>query len=161
MRQAVSIPGLLRRLAAIGYDSLLVFSLLFAATGLYQLLAHWLAGGPPATRLATGEVITQVEPVASGTWYTLYLLGVMYGFFAWFWQRSGQTLGMQAWHLRIDDIGGGRISYQQATLRYAGAWISALCLGLGYLWVLVDRDQCSWHDRLSRSRVVQLPKKKK
>ena len=166
MNQAVSTPGLLRRLAAIGYDSLLVFSLMFAATGLYQLLAHWLAGGPtatapPATTVATGDVITQLEPVASGPWFTLYLLLVMYGFFVWFWHRSGQTLGMQAWRLRVDDIKGDRISYQQATMRFAGAWVSALSFGLGYLWVLFDRDRCSWHDRLSRSRVVQLPKKQK
>ncbi len=169
--KAVSTPGLLRRLAAIGYDSLLIFSLMFAATGLYQLFAHWLtdalaaASSPvassPVTTVTTGDVITQLEPVASGPWYTLYLLLVMYGFFAWFWHRSGQTLGMQAWRLRVDDIKGGRISYRQTMIRFAGAWVSALSFGLGYLWILFDRDKCSWHDRLSHSRVVQLPKKKK
>lgn len=166
MNLAVSTPGLLRRLAAIVYDSLLVFSLMFAATGIYQLFAHWLtdplpASAPPGATVTTGDVITQLEPIASGSWYTLYLLLVMYGFFAWFWRRSGQTLGMQAWRLRVDDIEGGRISYRQTVIRFAGAWVSALSFGLGYLWVLFDRDKCSWHDRLSHSRVVQLPKRKK
>ena len=166
MNLAVSTPGLLRRLAAIGYDSLLVFSLMFAATGIYQLFAHWLtdplpASAQPGTTVTTGDVITQLEPIASGSWYTLYLLLVMYGFFAWFWHRSGQTLGMQAWRLRVDDIEGGRISYRQTVIRFAGAWVSALGFGLGYLWVLFDHDKCSWHDRMSHSRVVQLPKRKK
>ena len=34
--------GILRRIAAIGYDSLLVFSLLFGATGIYHLIASTL-----------------------------------------------------------------------------------------------------------------------
>jgi uncharacterized RDD family membrane protein YckC len=160
MDQAVTTPGLLRRLAAMGYDSLLVFSLMFAATGLYQLVAHWILGTPSSSPAANGDIITELQPVASGPWFTLYLLLVMYAFFAWFWHRSGQTLGMQAWRLRVDDVDGGRISYQQTLQRFAGAWVSALCLGMGYLWALFDRDKRSWHDRLSHSRVVQLPKKK-
>ena len=160
MNQAVTTPGLLRRLAAMTYDSLLVFSLMFAATALYQFVARWILGTTSTSAVATGDVITELQPVAAGPWFTLYLLLVMYAFFAWFWHYSGQTLGMQAWRLRIDDVDEGRISYRQTLLRFAGAWVSALCLGMGYLWVLFDRDKCSWHDRLSHSRVVQIPKNK-
>lgn len=165
MSQTLTTPGLLRRLAAIGYDSLLVFSLLFGATWLYHLGTSSLlpaAGtGDQAGGLATGEVVTAIEPVASGPAYNLFLLLVMMVFFTWFWKKSGQTLGMQAWRLRIDNLEGDRISYPQALLRYACAWLSALCFGLGYLWILVDPEQRSWHDKASRSKVVLLPKKKK
>lgn len=163
MNEELTTPGLLRRLAAMGYDAMLVFSLLFAATGLYQFAAGRLAdsGEAGSGAPATGEVVTAIEPVAAGPLYSLFLLLVMLFFFAWFWRHNGQTLGMQAWRLRIDNLQGGRISYGQACVRYAGAWLSALCLGLGYLWVLVDKEQRSWHDRLSRSKVVQLPKRRK
>jgi uncharacterized RDD family membrane protein YckC len=36
-----------------------------------------------------------------------------------------------------------------------------LCLGLGFLWVLYDRDKLAWHDRLSGTRLVRLPKEQK
>jgi uncharacterized RDD family membrane protein YckC len=158
MEQALPAPGLLRRLAAMSYDTLLVFALFFAATGLYQYGAQLLGLGTVSATVSTGEVITELEPVASGIVFRLYLVLVMLVFFVWFWRNNGQTLGMQVWRLRLDDVEGGRISYGKAILRFAFAWLSALCFGLGYLWVLVDKDKCSWHDRLSGSRVVQLPK---
>lgn len=144
-------PGLPRRLAAMFYDSLLVFALTFTATlavvGIRLVLSH--------EALHTGE-----RAITGGYHYFLQvvLLVSVASFFCWFWTRTGQTLGMQTWRLRIDDINGGRITSRQALIRFAMAAVSALCLGLGYLWVLWDRDKCSWHDRASRTRVVMLAK---
>ena len=158
MDQALSAPGLLRRLGAIVYDSLLVFALFFAATGLYQYVSGLLGLGPISAAVDTGDVITEIQPVAGGIVYRIYLVLVMLLFFVWFWRHNGQTLGMQAWRLRLDDVDGGRVSYGKAALRFCCAWVSALCFGLGYLWVLVDRDKCSWHDGWSGSGLIQLPK---
>ncbi|RCI69267.1 RDD family protein, partial [Pseudomonas aeruginosa] len=30
--------------------------------------------------------------------------------------------------------------------------------GLGFLWMLWDKDKRTWHDRYSESQVVRLPK---
>ena len=152
--------GLLRRIAAMGYDSLLVFSLLFGATALYGWLARLINPGPSSVTITNDSVVKQIEPVASGPLFNLYLVVIIIAFFVYFWRKSGQTLGMQAWRLRIDSLDGGRINTGQALLRLAVAPLSAACLGLGYLWVLIDREQRSWHDICSRSRVVLLPKKK-
>ncbi|MEJ1377571.1 MAG: RDD family protein, partial [Candidatus Sedimenticola sp. (ex Thyasira tokunagai)] len=40
-----------------------------------------------------------------------------------------------------------------------GAIISWLALGLGFLWLLVDRKNRTWHDRLSGTRLIMLEKK--
>ena len=151
--------GFLRRIAAMGYDSLLVFSLLFGATALYQLIAEQFLAAPTPTDIGTDTVIHQIEPIASGPLFTLYLLLVMIAFFVFFWCKSGQTLGMQAWRLRIDNLEGGRLSLGQALIRILMAAVSAACFGLGYLWILFDRDKRSWHDICSKSHVVLLPKK--
>jgi uncharacterized RDD family membrane protein YckC len=136
-------PGLARRLAAMFYDSLLVFAITFTATLL--VVGVRIVG----ERAITGD-------------YKYFLQLVLFAsvtlFFTWFWTRTGQTLGMQTWRLRIDSVDGGRISWRQAGVRFVVAIASALCLGLGYLWILWDRDKCSWHDRASGSRVVMLPK---
>jgi uncharacterized RDD family membrane protein YckC len=80
------------------------------------------------------------------------------GFFSLFWLKSGQTLGMQAWRIQLVDFRGGPPSIGKAILRCCGAFLSAACLGLGYLWCLVDRNQRYWHDYLSRTELVLLPK---
>lgn len=147
--------GLLRRLAAMLYDAILSLALAFGIT----------AGGILLRITLQGEELVRKQGVALQGEQTIWLQAcvalALFLFFAGFWTKSGQTLGMQAWRLRIDNEEGGRISWQQAFIRYIGAAISAACLGLGYLWQLFDKDGRSWHDRWSRSRVVLLPSEKK
>ena len=45
--------------------------------------------------------------------------------------------------------------------RCLGALLSAACLGLGYLWCLVDRRGRYWHDYLSHKELILLPKREK
>ncbi|VAW78142.1 FIG023103: Predicted transmembrane protein, partial [hydrothermal vent metagenome] len=52
----------------------------------------------------------------------------------------------------------GPITLWQALLRFMVAIPSTLLLGLGYFWMLIDRDRLTWHDRYSETRIVQLDK---
>lgn len=135
-------PSLWRRLAAIFYDSWLV-------------AAFWLLGAMIDTFVRTGLEL-------SSTGYhlplQLYLMLAPMAFFSWFWMHGGQTLGMRAWRLKLLSRDGGKASLQQALVRCTGALLSILVLGLGYLWVLIDRDGLSWHDRLSGTRLVMVEK---
>jgi uncharacterized RDD family membrane protein YckC len=153
-------PGLARRLAAIGYDILVLFGVLFVAGAAYQGLAGLLNPGVEAASVQTGDVIYQLQPPAGGPLYQFYLGLVIYGFFALFWHRSGQTLGMLAWRLKVQDLEGNNISWRQTALRFAAAGLSWSCLGAGYWWLWFDRDRRTWHDRLSGTEVILLPKKK-
>lgn len=127
------------------YDTLLILPLFMASS--FVLVA--LFG-------ATDDVNHPTVPVwvTRATWPVIVVL-----FFGLFWRKTGQTLGMQAWRIRVIPCSGDRLSWGQVVLRCAGAAVSAACLGLGYLWPLVDRDGRSWHDRLSGSRLVLLPKR--
>ncbi len=91
--------------------------------------------------------------------YLAYLFCVMAGFHILFWMRGGQTLGMRAWRLRVVRYNGQELSFKDAILRYLSAIVSLLAFGLGFLWILVDRDGLAWHDRLSKTRLVILEKK--
>jgi uncharacterized RDD family membrane protein YckC len=94
--------------------------------------------------------------------YRLGLFAVAGAFFVGFWTHGGQTLGMRAWHLQlVCDPKNGQlqpVSYRRATLRFACAWIAALPVGLGFWWALIDKDKRGWHDRLSGTRLIVLPK---
>jgi len=129
-------PGLARRLAAIAYDSFLLVAVLFLATALLM----------PFTG---GEAI---KP--NSLLYTAYLLAVSFGYFGWFWTHGGQTLGMRTWNLRLESTDGARPSWPRALVRFAGACISWLALGMGFLWMLVGDERLTWHDRLSHTRLV-------
>lgn len=131
--------GLLRRLAAIFYDTLLLFSVLFFATFLVL----------PFTR---GEAVSPHHPL-----YTTYLFLIAFFYFAWPWVRSGQTLGMRAWRIRVQQYDGSGLTWRHALLRFLAAIASWAVLGLGFLWSLIDKDGMTWHDRFSETCLVVLP----
>lgn len=134
-------PGFPRRLGAMLYDSLLLLALLMILSYPYA----WLTGG------AKPSLIVK-------TLYQLYLLAICCFYYGGFWVRGGQTLGMRTWRLKLVTKDGGPITWTIAFKRFTYAWISLLCLGLGFLWIMHDRDKFAWHDRLSGTRLVRLPK---
>lgn len=123
------------------YDSLLV-------------LALWMLIGFIGVGLNGGEAV-------KGPFFNSALFLITFLFFAGFWTRNGQTLGMQAWRIRIQTKEGYSISWMQALIRFFMALVSALFAGLGYFWVLIDKEKRSWHDRYSETQVVSLPKPQK
>jgi len=131
--------GLFHRLAALFYDSLLLLAVMFIATAI--LLPF-----------------TDGEAIGHNPFLTTYLLFISFFFYSWFWMHGGQTLGMRSWKLQLQNINPGPISLWQALLRFMVAIPSTLLLGIGYLWMLIDRDQLTWHDRYSETRIVQLDK---
>lgn len=125
---------LLRRLAAMFYDTLLLIALLFAAS----LPLAILSGGA----------------IPGGTFgYQLYLLAIIFVYLGWHWTHGGQTLGMKSWRLQAVTLSGQTLTWNQALLRFVVAMLSTAALGLGYLWLLIDGERLTWHDRLSGTRL--------
>ncbi|UFN47294.1 RDD family protein [Roseomonas sp. OT10] len=74
-----------------------------------------------------------------------------------FWAGRGATPGKWIMGLRIVDAAtGGAPSMGQLVLRCLGYVVSALAMGLGYLWVLWDPRRQGWHDKLGRTLVVRV-----
>ena len=140
MKQPAS---LLRRIGAMLYDALLVAALLFLAT-------------LPFIAIRGGEPVETNENLL----YQVTLVAVIYGFFVGFWTRSGRTLGMQSWGLRVEDDRGNIPSLPKASIRFAVAILSWLPLGLGFWWQLWDKDKMTWHDRASGTQLMHYPKPK-
>ena len=78
-------------------------------------------------------------------------------FFAFFWTRRGQTIGMLAWKLRVQRLDGAAMSPRQALLRFLGSLLSFASLGLGYLWMLIDPGRRTWPDMVSGTEVFHTP----
>lgn len=55
----------------------------------------------------------------------------------------------------VDANTGLNISTSQALLRYISYFISALPLGLGFIWILIDEQNRAWHDLIAGTVVVK------
>ena len=147
--------SLLRRLAAMFYDSLLNIALLMVTTGIYMMISKKVIGSETYKQLNdTGGTIG--DPLL-----TVVLMLVLFLFYGYFWTRTGQTLGMQVWHLRVQTNEGKPISWNQALIRVLFAFISASIFGLGYLWMLIDKKNRTLHCLASKTEVVRIPKRAK
>ncbi|MGE0115041.1 MAG: RDD family protein [Steroidobacteraceae bacterium] len=167
--------GLLRRLGAIVSDSLVVLGLLLLASMLFIPLLQFLN----AKAMAPSEV----GWLWSGI-YWAWLLTIWIAFFGFFWTRRGQTIGMQAWRIRLEDERGALLNWSHALRRLWFAtlpWLPCLVVlrlaehygsdvlkhlgqGLsllgaaGLVRLCFDPQKRTWHDRISKSRVIMLPK---
>jgi uncharacterized RDD family membrane protein YckC len=125
-------PGLLRRLASMVYEALLLFAVAF--------LAAWVFFFASGGRDASAGAMRHLLQLFIGLFFAAYFL--------WSWLRGGQTLAMKAWRIRLIDI-----TPASAFLRLL---LAALLVptGISLLWALFDRDRQFLHDRLARSRLV-------
>ncbi len=147
-------PSLLRRLAAMIYDSLIVVALILAYGAIALAVEVNLLGHAPA----------EGERARLSSWWLVGVPMVVAAFNVWFWHRAGQTVGMRAWRLQVVPEHSTTLeqpTLKQATIRYAVSLISLFAAGLGYLWALVDKHGKTLHDHASHTHVVLLPKAKK
>lgn len=135
-KSATPAPALLRRLASMIYELLLVTAVLFVAAFIYILFRN--------PRVPGGMI-----------YFQLYLLLVISGYFLWFWTHGGRTLAMKTWRLRLVSATGDRITLPQALIRLVTAALGIACFGIGILWALWDPERQFLHDRLARTRLIK------
>lgn len=158
-------PGLARRFAAFLYEGVLLFGVVFFAGLLYSILTR------------------QQHALQGRTGMSLVIFLVLGLYFVGFWTRTGQTLAMKTWHLRVVDTAGRPLGVVRATARYLLSWlwflpallsvrliglhsggaiIGSLIAGvLAYLLIARLHPQRQFlHDALCGSRVItQLPQR--
>ena len=66
----------------------------------------------------------------------------------------GQTIGKMIMGIKVVTADNGQTPVGVAFLRWTGYILSVLPLASGFLWAVVDKDHCAWHDRLAQTRVV-------
>jgi uncharacterized RDD family membrane protein YckC len=153
-------PGLGRRLACFFYEGVLLFGVLMAAGLLYG-------------------VATQQRSALTGmAGLRVFLFLVLGVYFVGFWSRTGQTLAMQTWHMRLVTTAGEPVSPWRALGRYLlawmwflpalitlqwaglkGLWPTSVALASGVLayaaltWLHPERQY--WHDAVCKTRLTR------
>lgn len=128
-------PSILRHLMVIIYDSLLLMSVLILA-------------GLIALALNDGQTIGQDNP-----FFLIYLIGVSFIFYGWFWTHGGQTLGMRSWKVFLITSDRTEMTWRRAFIRCAITLISWLPLGVGFWWQYLAKDRLSWADKMSGTQL--------
>ncbi len=159
-RAIVSPPTIRRRLAALVYESVLLFGVVF------------LAG------LAFSLVLQQRNGYTYHQAMAVWIAFVAGAYFVGFWRHGGQTLPMKTWRLRVVGPNGQPPTTGRATLRYLAAWFWFLpplalhpllhltvphTLVLTALWVVLwaasarlSHDRQFPHDRIAGTRIVSV-----
>jgi uncharacterized RDD family membrane protein YckC len=160
----------IKRLMAVVYDGLISVAVLLVTTWAYTLVAGYLIGWEKYEQMAE-EGSIKADPILT---FVLFL--VLYLFFGYFWTRNGQTLGMQVWRIRIQNLSGISVSWTQALRRYVAAaailfiaLLGAFYLNAATLFVTIPAivalfypiNGLSLTDRASGSIVANLPKETK
>jgi len=130
--------GLLRRFASLAYDTILLIPVLFIAAYLFLTLTQ-------AATTALSHALFQV-----------WLLAVPAVYFVYCWRRSGQTLAMKTWNIRVARQDGSALSTREAVARFLLALWGSLLFGAGFWWGFVDREGQFLHDRLVGTRLFRV-----
>jgi uncharacterized RDD family membrane protein YckC len=94
--------------------------------------------------------IFEVSYTASGIVTLFYLIP--------FWAMMGGTPGKILLGMRIVSSNGSvnGIGWGRAILRLLGYFVSTLPCYLGFFWIIFDSNNESWHDKISRTYVVNV-----
>lgn len=163
-RPAPPAASLMLRLAAMVYEAVLLFGVVFIVAYALLALLQWTHPLAPLRR----AVLQAVLFIAIG------------GYLAWCWTRSGQTLALKTWGLRVVGDDGAPPGPVRAAARYVLAWhlwlpgllwfalvdapasadIAAVGLGFGIMVLpaLRDPQRRLLHDRWTRTRVARAPR---
>jgi uncharacterized RDD family membrane protein YckC len=144
--------GIVRRLLAITYDSLLLLGVAFAYGVIITVIRVSLMGED-----AEGFIKLPVV-LHLASWLVLWLLLAAY--YVLCWTKRGQTLGMKTWRLKLETKDGRFVDQRTAWLRCLLALVSAAPLALGYIWCLFDKKNGCWHDRWTHTQITLEPKVK-
>jgi uncharacterized RDD family membrane protein YckC len=155
-------PTLWHRVAAMIYELVLLFGVVFVVSWIVLTALRW------------------TYPLASAQrWVLQAVLFVAIGlYFAYCWSRGGQTLAMKSWGLKVESPA-RLLGFGRALLRYLLAWhlllpsvivvsllqthalIDLLVFAAGFaamlLTLYLDPDRQFLHDRWLGTRVVKAP----
>ena len=161
-----------RHMLAMVYDLFLIIPLLMVTSAILVAI-H----GPAETVAARSVPAWQ-------RWGLAYI--ALIGFYGTFWRQKGQTLGMQAWRVRLASrLQAGKISWRQAAARIIVASVpfilalmpyvifdvnnagfgiyllTALLASSGFLWRFTNTERLYLHDQVTQTELRLTPPRKK
>jgi len=146
MEEPIRYAGFWRRFLAFVIDNLLLGLVLTPLAFFFSTGHYLLPGGLDDPKL----FITRID------WSYLLIEEVLpVVLFVFFWVRYEGTPGKRLLDCYVvDAITFGPLTIGQAVLRYIGYFVSIFTLGLGFVWIAIDKRKRGFHDMIAGSVVV-------
>lgn len=144
--------GLMRRLAALLYDSFLIGAIWLVLGYVIQFIFQF-----KSNQVVNG--IVETNSLVNAITFFMMLTSSS-SFYLYFWRRGGQTLGMMSWKIKVVSKAGRPVTIQQGFIRFLYAWPAFFLFGLGYFWLYFDPEKDTLHDKLSQTYIAFVPSKK-
>lgn len=129
----------LKRIFSLFYDSIIVIGLIFT----FSLLLVVMNGGAQET----SSTINFLQLLI------IILTGPL--FYCYFWTKNnGQTLGMQAWKIKVLKNDNKNLSLNDSFKRC----LLSFFLFPGYIWIIFDKKKRSFADILSDTKIIKVRK---
>lgn len=96
------------------------------------------------------QIVGFLAGLAAALWAGYQYLLVVY---------AGTTPGLRLMHLRLSRFDGGAMGRRLRRWRVLASFLSAISLGMGYVWVFLDEDSLCWHDRITHSYLAPAEEK--
>lgn len=138
----VRVMGFGRRLGAQAIDAIIVIFLTFIVGIIISLIGITFQMFDPSR----GEALQPAIMIGAILASLLYYVGM--------WARQGQTIGKSTLGMMIVTKDGGKLGWGKAFLRYIGYMVSSLLVGLGFLWIAIDKKRQGWHDKIAGTYVI-------
>ncbi len=127
----------LKRILSLFYDSIIVIGLIFT----FSLLLVVINGGAKETS-STINFLQRLIMILTGPI-----------FYCYFWTKNdGQTLGMQAWKIKVLKNDNTNLSINDSLKRC----LLSFFLFPGYLWIIFDKKKRSWADIVSDTKIIKV-----
>jgi uncharacterized RDD family membrane protein YckC len=126
------------------------FAALFTDVGMFVIVAAFIAGISAMFTGQVGFVMDRKSGPGFFIFWTLMLVaGILYS--ALMTVTGGQTVGKRMLGVIILTPEGHTLDWRASLLRSLMAFLSAVPLGLGFLWAIWDPKRQTWHDKVANS----------
>ena len=132
--------GLLRRLLAVFYDSILIIGLYMS----FVILITYLKG-------------TALESKAEVLFLQLSFIFIAVSFFCYFWSvNKGQTLGMQVWKIKLITENKNKLKLKSMILRCIFSTLFTILFFSNFIYIFFNKERNTLGDKLSKTKIIRI-----
>ncbi|MDC1139213.1 RDD family protein [Gammaproteobacteria bacterium] len=132
--------GLMRRLLALLYDSILIIGIYMS----YVILVTYLNGS---------ALESQLEILFLQFSFIIFI----FLFYCYFWKfNNGQTLGMQVWKIKLVSSGNEEININKMVLRCALSMTFSLVFLSNFIFIIFNKERKTLGDYFSKTKLLKV-----
>lgn len=127
--------------------TLMVFIIFYLFLDFDKTLTNYLNRG--------SEIEPRIQFLKERNWIreTSFIIWILYCIIMESSKYQG-TFGKHIMGIKVIDKNGTRLSFSKSIARNISKIVSYLILALGFLWILFDKKKQGWHDKLTKTFVV-------